>query len=89
VSRTALLILDALAVYRLAVLVTMDRIMEWPRSLVAKLGDRAEYFITCPWCTSIWLAVIVVVLTRWWHFWPYVAAVLAFSAVAGYLAERS
>ncbi|HWF25160.1 MAG TPA: DUF1360 domain-containing protein [Solirubrobacteraceae bacterium] len=51
---------------------------------------RLAQFITCPWCTSPYLAIGVIVLQV---LSPpaclYVTAVLAFSMVAGLLAERS
>jgi Protein of unknown function (DUF1360) len=44
---------------------------------------------TCMWCVSIWLAVAVVVLTRFYPAeWQYVGMVLALSAVAGFLGEH-
>jgi hypothetical protein len=47
-------------------------------------------FITCPWCTSPDLAVIVVALQSTIpSLWIYPAAVLAFSGVAGLLAEKA
>jgi hypothetical protein len=51
---------------------------------------RLAQFITCPWCVSPYLAIGVVMLQA---LAPtaclYVTAVLAFSLVAGLLAERS
>lgn len=85
-----LLILDALAVFYVVFLVTSggsplstarERAIDWrPDSPLAKL-------ITCPWCFGFWTSAAVValhaLLPAWW---PYAAAVLAFSAVAGLLA---
>jgi hypothetical protein len=61
-------------------------------------GDRPESgfrywvwrLVTCPWCVSVWIAGLVVALQAAWpEGWIYPAMVLAFSAVAGLLAERS
>jgi hypothetical protein len=82
-----LLVLDSLATFRLVILVTKDMVFERPRQIISRLGDKAAYFITCPWCTGMYLGAAVIALSRWWGFWPYVAGVLAFSAVAGFLAE--
>lgn len=46
--------------------------------------------ITCPWCISIWLAIVAVPLVKFWGasswlFWPAVG--LAFSYVTGLLAK--
>jgi len=92
VTRSAvLLVLDALAVFRLTRLVTADGITAPWRDWIARGGRPISVeFVNSPWCVSFWFALIVVGLQ---HFvpgpWLYAAAVLAFSAVAGFLAERS
>lgn len=74
------LICDAAAVYRLAVLLSKDKITDWLREglreraydPIAKprAGARAAIarwlfeLIICPWCVSIWLGAIVVGFTR-------------------------
>lgn len=85
------LVLDVLAVYRLTILITRDAITERLRKWVRKhMGDKAFLFITCPWCTSMWIAMGVVVLTALApNQWKYVAAVLTLSAGAGFLAEHT
>jgi hypothetical protein len=81
------LVVDALTVARLARLVTADAILDRPRERVKRLGTKAALFITCPWCTSVWLAGGVVVATRFVPgIWAFPAALLAFSEVAGLLA---
>lgn len=86
-----LLIVAALATFRLTVLVNQDYLTEGPRKwLQARLPEKLAYMIGCPWCASFWLAVpvsIVVVL------WPTNRAVwivllaLSFSAVAGLVSK--
>jgi hypothetical protein len=85
------LFLDTVAVFRLTRLVTTDTITEKPRQWVKRhWGMGAFDFVVCPWCTSIWLAAGVVLLTVFApHQWQYVAYVLVCSAVAGVLAEHS
>lgn len=86
-----MLVLDALAVFRLTHLITDDRIPVGPlRDWVQRRRPDsllAEWF-TCPWCCSPYVAAAVLVthgvFPGWW---PYVAAVLAFSAVAGLLSS--
>jgi Protein of unknown function (DUF1360) len=110
------LAVDALAVYRLAILITKDSITESARDQFRRwgynddgterthhvhlgstvppypspLGARRLYtLLTCPWCVSIWLGAAVVALTRFApSAWQYAALALAFSGVAGFLAER-
>lgn len=88
------LIVDALAVYRLAILITQDAITARFRDLLTGRAPlvkrpRVAVFITCPWCVSIWIGAGVVVLTRLWpDGWQYVALALALSGVTGFLAER-
>lgn len=82
-------IIIGLATYRLTRLVTTDTIFEalrerfWgkypPQS--SKLG----YLITCDWCTSVWVASIVVPSVMIIPALVYVYAVFAVSAIAGLL----
>lgn len=86
-----LLLLDGLAVFRLTRLITDDTIpfgrlrlrveARWPNAWFTELA-------TCPWCMSVWVAAGVLgahaLVPAWW---PYAAAVLAFSAVAGLLSS--
>lgn len=106
---------DVLATYRLAVLITEDKITdparEWLRRHGAKrkhdsaLGTdvwvkkpgtlpaiaRWTYELTiCAWCIGLWLATIVVILTRFWPSgWQYPAMALALSGMTGFLGERT
>jgi hypothetical protein len=102
-----LLVVDALAVYRLTILVVQDSITApvraWliGRERIQRVGNgpgeglavaarpKLAEFLGCPWCVSIWLGGLVVVLTAWIPaVWQYPGMGLAFSGVAGYLAER-
>lgn len=100
-----LLLLDALAVYRLTHLIIHDVILASLRDMaighayssernldgtkiaVAK-RPRVAQFLSCPWCVSMWCALIVVLVQA---LAPalclYATAVLAFSALAGLLSE--
>jgi hypothetical protein len=96
------LIVDALAVYRLAILITKDTITEPLRDRIIAMPKtwsspaerisprpRLAAFITCPWCVSIWIAAAVVALTNFAPTpWQYAALGLALSGVTGFLAER-
>lgn len=88
--------INALAVYRLARFLTRDTLIERPRNYFINRWMHGLYphkklaeLIVCPWCCSVWFAAAVLLLVRyqngWWH---WVATGLAFSAVAGYLAEK-
>lgn len=86
-------VIDALATYRLARLLTADELTKGIRRALGAVDKRGHinrprtfYFVTCPWCTSIWIAAGVVAVTwAWPGGWIYPAAALAFSAVAGFL----
>lgn len=88
------LLVDALAVYRLARLVTQDDILIRPRTWLTtrwpvKPGKPSE-LVVCPWCVSIWLGLAVYAFTRYVpDIWVWAAVPLALSAVAGYLSERA
>jgi hypothetical protein len=89
-----------LAVFRLVRLVTEDEIVAPFRRWVARRAGmedgipggwtRAAYFVTCPWCVGFWLAAAVLALVTLWPTGAaYIALVLAWSAAAGLLSERS
>lgn len=81
-------IIDALAVARLSRLVTTDTITSRSRLWLAKRTDRLALWLACPWCISVWVAAAVVTATVLIPaVWVYIAAVLAFSYVAGFLSE--
>lgn len=87
-SEPTLLVIYALALYRLTRLVTEDYVTERPRTWLAERGLTWSVFITCPWCVSVWLA-------GGWLILAAVAApvalvlgaILALSAVAGLLSS--
>lgn len=87
------LLLGALATYRLALLVTADRIFDRPRGwLSERFPRRVRPLLGCPWCASIWLAGPVAAGAfwagdEWWFQVP--AGLLAFSAAAGLLADHA
>jgi hypothetical protein len=83
-------VIDAASVFRLTRLVTHDRLTERARQwILRRWGMPAFDFASCPWCVSVYVAAGVVALTALVSAqWKYVAFVLAFSAVAGLLADR-
>ena len=88
---TWLLVLDALATFRLTRLLSKDDITFWLREDFDVLGFiiRPGVLFSCEWCTSVWVGAAVVGLTALWSAWVYVAAALAFSAIAGLISERT
>ena len=103
IPSNALLVVYALAVYRLTRLVTTDTITdgvrEWLRVRAygrvgyddkgSALGVWAFGLVTCDWCSSIWLGFGAMLA------WKYggtpsnlVAVALSYSAVAGIVRER-
>lgn len=86
-----ILVLNALAVYRAAILVTRDKITKPFRDWLDRryTGVIVE-FIFCPWCVSIWAGAGATVLTVWcWGWWQWVCLGAACSATAGFLGEHS
>lgn len=96
------LLVDSLAVYRLTRLIARDTITRPLRRWFQARADPDQYFglmvrpvgvfteiIACMWCLSIYFAAVVVGLTWWVPFWwSFGAALLAFSAVAGWLGDK-
>ena len=86
-------VIDALAVYRLTRLITQDELMEPVREFIwhnhPPEDTKIGYFITCPWCTSVWIGGAVVVARAVApRQWDLVARALALSSVAGMISSR-
>lgn len=81
---------DMLATYRLTRLITEDRILDGPRALIERRGGpRLRYFVSCPWCVSIWVGAGVATARRIApRAWAPAADALAASAVAGLISEN-
>lgn len=88
-----LLVLHALAVFRLTRLAAVDVVLAGPRDrILARLEPRRPllaYLVTCMWCLSVWVAAGWFVLAVLLPTPAAIAAVpLAWSAVAGLLATK-
>ena len=92
---TAYYAIYLLAFARLIILLTKDTITEGPRDRLAEAlkergRNRLAYFVLCPWCVSIWVAIPAAPIIyayghNWWLFVP--ALGLALSAAAGWLSR--
>jgi hypothetical protein len=83
-----LALVTALAVYRGTVLVLKDYISEFLRHSMRECGNRhLDYLSKCPWCSSMWVAAVIVPLTLWVSWWVVVDLILACSAVTGILLD--
>lgn len=86
-------LIDALAVARLTRLVTVDTFPPAARLRARTLCSprtppAVAELLECPWCVSFWAALTVVALRRWAPtVWAPLGATLAYSEVAGLLAE--
>lgn len=94
------LVLDAAAVARITRLINEDRVPFGPirdRILVEAAKDsgglgsssRLAELVVCPWCVSIWVGAAVVLVAPRVPGWPILRRLLAYSLVAGMVAERS
>jgi hypothetical protein len=90
------LIVDGLAVYRLARLITADSLTRPVRLAVLRRwpprvdSPRPSELAVCAWCISPYLGVAAYTATRYLpSIWIWIAVPLAFSAIAGYLSERA
>jgi hypothetical protein len=82
------LLVDGLATERITRLVVDDKLTEPIREYIWRNHPPEEtkigYFVTCPWCTSIWAAALVVAgRTVAPKTWDKVAQALAFSMASG------
>jgi len=83
------LLVNCLATYRLARLVSRDTILAGFRRWFSERYEGILLnLIVCPWCLSVWFAAGTIPLTVWTSMaWSVVATFLAMSAVAGLLSE--
>ena len=85
---------DTLATYRLARLLTEDELFEPVREWVWKKHSPEDtkigYFVTCPWCVSIWAGAGVALAREFApRSWRVAARALAFSALTGLLSQHT
>lgn len=95
---TSTTILGSLAVYRATKLIIDDEItQELREKAFAALDARPQtvltrklsYFLTCPWCVSIWVAAALLTLKLFSPAtYEYFASILAFSAITGLIDSR-
>jgi uncharacterized protein DUF1360 len=87
------LIVGALAVTRITRFLVEDKLaLAYRQFFVRKFGKESlvAYLIHCPWCTSFWVAIpIMIAVTLWPNQWVLAAlAPWAGSMVAGLLLDR-
>lgn len=72
----------------------IDSVQRYPGQCADAVANDADppklaVLVTCPWCASFWLGLAVVALRRLFpRLWGPLAEALAFSAVAGLVAEN-
>lgn len=87
-----ILLISALAVYRLTRLVTEDTILDRPRGWAIGRAEWLGTLVTCPWCAGFWIALATTIALAatsavalplvGWVLLPF-----AFSAVTGILSS--
>lgn len=87
------LIVAAFAVARITRFLTEDFLTDgYRRWMVNRFGDQSKmaYLAHCPWCTSFWVAALVVPpAVLWPNQWVIMAyAILAASMLSGLLIDR-
>lgn len=87
------LVVATLAVARITYFLTEDYLSNgYRRWIVNRFGDQSKpaYLAHCPWCTSVWVAALIMpVATLWPNRWVIMAlSILAASMVSGLLIDR-
>lgn len=89
-------LIDALAVWRLTRLLTLDGITAELRELVTEwtetgpqstAKEKVAELIGCPHCVSVWAALGLVYVVRDEPWWPRMADALALAAVSSLIAD--
>jgi hypothetical protein len=84
---------DGVATFRLTRLLTEDELLaplrDWVWRKHSPEDTKIGYFVTCPWCVSIWAgALVVTARTVAPRSWGLAARALSFSAVTGLVSTR-
>lgn len=87
------LVVAAFAVARVTYFLTEDLLSNgYRRWVINRFGDQSKlaYLAHCPWCTSIWVAVVMMPpAVIWPNRWVIMAySILAASMVSGLLIDR-
>lgn len=94
-SAVLILAIYVLAVARLTRLINFDAVLDRPRAAVVRFvrgNPTVVYFVTCPWCVGMWLAVgfaLVPVRLIGWPWWAFIPVGLACSMLIGVAAPLS
>ena len=56
------LIMSSLACFRFTRLITDDKITDWLRRDVGKAGKKAKEGISCPFCVSGWISLVMTIV---------------------------
>lgn len=87
---------DALAVWRLTRLVTLDGLTAELRELVddwsntgppSTVKEKIAELVSCPHCVSVWVALGLVYAVRRTDWWPAMGDALALAAVSSLIAD--
>lgn len=82
-------VLDSARRWAVGAIPSSDRMLDGSKIPVAR-RPKVALFLSCPWCVSVWIAGGVVLMQSLLAGpWLYASAVLAFSAVAGIIAEHT
>lgn len=91
------ILLNSLATYRLTRLVIEDEVTNELRAMAYEqinklpdaLANKLNYFLTCPWCVSIWVAGGLLLLRKTSpELAEFITGLLAASAITGVISER-
>jgi hypothetical protein len=84
-----------LAVARVTRLINYDAVLDRPRAAVVRFvrgNPTVVYFLTCPWCVGMWVALASAVLPVrliGWPWWALLPVALACSHLVGLAAPLS
>ncbi len=88
------LIIVILATYRLTRLVVFEKIFKFVRDLIKNnnryaLFNTLQFIVTCPWCTGVWMALVVFVFFYLIPYGDLLVYALAIAGIASFLVQAA
>lgn len=84
-------VIISLAAFRLTRLLVYDKVLNFLRDFIIKSKSEAgfvkstQYFLTCPWCSGIWMTLLIVIIYLYLPVGKLFALILAISGVASFI----
>lgn len=84
-------VIVVLASYRMTRLFVYDKVLDFLRDLIVENDSKngfilaSKYFLTCPWCSGVWMTLFVIIMYLFVPFGKLFCYVLAIAGIASFI----